>query len=197
MGALLTSNWAPNTAWIHGTVTEKLNTKKSIQLSRLGNRRLQAIKPAEPPWPIKPSSRPRAPQNTKPAGLLTSLPSPTSTPLLQNVITMPTQRQFVQELNQIARRGPSLSSSHREQIIGMLGGASNYYTRNGRRVWTHRLLHTQSPPQVLSQDRPRSGRPPILSNAQRKIVYRKARATPKIEHSQLAEESIFLNADGT
>jgi hypothetical protein len=79
MGALLTSNWAPNTAWIHGTVTEKLNTKKSIQISRLGTRRLQAIKPAEPPQPIDYGTRGSYETRHAECHELLTLPPPAST----------------------------------------------------------------------------------------------------------------------
>jgi transposase len=36
-----------------------------------------------------------------------------------------------------------------------------------------------------TKDLPRSGRPSILSTHQKKIIYRKVHATPKIEYSEL------------
>jgi transposase len=47
------------------------------------------------------------------------------------------------------------------------------------------------------QDNPRSGRPPILSLHQKKIIYRKARAQPKIEYLELAKAGVFIHQDGT
>lgn len=47
------------------------------------------------------------------------------------------------------------------------------------------------------KDLPRTGRPPKLSVHEKKIVCRKARAAPKIEYSELAKASTFVNADGT
>jgi hypothetical protein len=48
-----------------------------------------------------------------------------------------------------------------------------------------------------TQERPRSGRPPILSLHQKKIIYRKACAAPKIEYSELAIVGVFVRPDGT
>lgn len=50
---------------------------------------------------------------------------------------------------------------------------------------------------TTTQERPRTGRPPILSLHQKKIIYRKVRANPKIEYSELVETAILMNADGT
>jgi hypothetical protein len=47
------------------------------------------------------------------------------------------------------------------------------------------------------QDKPHSGRPPILSLHQKKIIYRKACAQPKIEYLELAKASVFIYQDGT
>jgi transposase len=49
---------------------------------------------------------------------------------------------------------------------------------------------------ATTSDLPRSGRPPILSLRQKKIIYRKARAAPKIEYSNLIKEATFVNAEG-
>jgi hypothetical protein len=43
----------------------------------------------------------------------------------------------------------------------------------------------------------RSGRPPRLSSCTKTIIYRKARAAPKIEYSELAKEGVVVNADRT
>jgi transposase len=48
-----------------------------------------------------------------------------------------------------------------------------------------------------TSDLPRSGRKPMLSLHQKKLIYRKARAQPKIEYENLVEVGTFVNADGT
>jgi hypothetical protein len=42
-----------------------------------------------------------------------------------------------------------------------------------------------------------TGRPPTLLLHQKKIIYGKACAVPKIEYSKLAEAAVFVDADGT
>ena len=49
---------------------------------------------------------------------------------------------------------------------------------------------------ATTSDLPRSGRPPLLSLPQKKIIYRKARAAPKIEYSNLIKEATFVNVEG-
>jgi hypothetical protein len=44
---------------------------------------------------------------------------------------------------------------------------------------------------------PRSGRPPILLLHPKNIIYRKARAAPKIKYLELAQVGVFVNAEGT
>jgi transposase len=98
------------------------------------------------------------------------------------------------------RRGPNISIRERDQVIGMLRGGSTVqevaqqYGRNDRTIQKIRQKFNQT---STTADKPRSGRPPVLSLKQKKIIYRKARATPKIEYLQLIEEAIFVNADGT
>ena len=48
-----------------------------------------------------------------------------------------------------------------------------------------------------TKDNPRSDRPPLLSLHQKKIVYRKARAQPKIGYKVLSEVGVLVNSDGT
>jgi hypothetical protein len=52
---------------------------------------------------------------------------------------------------------------------------------------------TYSPP--TTQKKPCSSRPHILLLHQKKIIYRKVRAAPKIEYSELAKVGAFVNAD--
>jgi transposase len=113
---------------------------------------------------------------------------------------MATQRRFGQELNQNARRGPNITVSQREQIIGMLRGGyttaevANAYGRTDRAIRDLRKKYTQT---GSVQDKPRSGRPPMLSTQQKKILYRKARSKPKIEYSKLCKDGIFVDTEGT
>jgi transposase len=113
---------------------------------------------------------------------------------------MPTLRQFGQEIAENTRRGPNISPTDRERIIakrecgvtvrelaaefGRSESAIKYtirtYTRTGK-----------------TQEQPRSGRPPMLSLHQKKIIYQKARAAPKIEYSELAKHGVFVKPDGT
>jgi hypothetical protein len=54
-----------------------------------------------------------------------------------------------------------------------------------------------APTPTTTQEKPCSGCPHILSLHQKKIIYRKASAAPKIEYSELAKVGTFVNADGT
>jgi transposase len=113
---------------------------------------------------------------------------------------MATQRQFGQKLDQNVRRGPNISATQRDQIIGMLDGGvsvkevAHAYGRSDRCIRKIRQKYRQKYRQTgTTKDKPRSGRPPVLSLAQKKIIYRKVRAAPKIEYSELAQEAIFVN----
>jgi transposase len=113
---------------------------------------------------------------------------------------MATQRQFGQKLDQNVRRGPNISATQRDQIIRMLDSGfpvkemAHAYGRSNRCIRKIRQKYRQT---GTTTDKPRSGRPPVLSLAQKKIIYRKVRAAPKIEYSELAQEAIFVNHEGT
>jgi transposase len=113
---------------------------------------------------------------------------------------MPPQRQISQELDQNVRRGPNLSREERDRIMGMLAGGctvaevAKAYGRSDRCI---RDLRTKYHQTGTTADKPRSGRPPVLSLHQKKIICRKARAAPKIEYSELAKDGVFVNQDGT
>jgi transposase len=98
------------------------------------------------------------------------------------------------------RRGPNLSEGERDRIMEMLAGGctvvevAKAYSRSERCI---RDLRTKYHQTGTTADKPRSGRPPIISLHQKKIIYRKARAAPKIEYSELAKEGVFVNPDGT
>ena len=113
---------------------------------------------------------------------------------------MPPQRRILQELDQNARRGPNLTIAQRNQIIGMLRSgatvaeAADAYDRTERCIRDLKKKHDIT---GTTQDRPRSGRPPMLSLHQKKIIYRKARAAPKIEYSALAKVAVLMTPEGT
>ena len=113
---------------------------------------------------------------------------------------MATPRGFGQELDQNVRRGPNLSIVQRDQIIGMLQSgatvkeAAHAYGRTDRCI---RKIYQKYRQTGTTEDKPRSGRPLVLSLAQKKIIYRKVRAAPRIEYSELQQESIFVNYKGT
>jgi transposase len=113
---------------------------------------------------------------------------------------MATPRRFGQEIDQNVRRGPNLSITQRNQIIGMLNSGATVkevakaYGRNDRSIRKLRLKYYQT---GTVEDKPRSGRPPILSLHQKKIIYRKVRAAPKIEYSELSQAAVLVNPDGT
>jgi transposase len=113
---------------------------------------------------------------------------------------MPPQSRILQELDQNVRRGPNLTIAQRNQIIGMLGSGATVtevadaYGRTARCIRDLRKKYTTT---GTTADKPRTGRPPILLLSQKKIIYRKVRATLKIEYSDLAKEAVFVNAEGT
>jgi hypothetical protein len=113
---------------------------------------------------------------------------------------MATQCQFEQELDQNVRRGPNVTAIQREQMIGMLLAGktvkevAHHY---GQTECCIRKIHQKYHQTGTTADRPWSGRPPIFSLYQKKIIYRKACAAQKIEYSELAKEGVFVNQDGT
>jgi hypothetical protein len=113
---------------------------------------------------------------------------------------MATQPQFGQELDQNVRRGPNMSVGIRDCTVGMIiSGCSITEAAEayGRPVSTIHHLYKKYLQTGTTQDRPCSRRPPVLSVNQKRIIYRKACAAPKIEYSKLIEEGVFVNADGT
>jgi transposase len=113
---------------------------------------------------------------------------------------MPPQRRFGQELDQNVRRSRNISPATRDQAIGMLKSRMTVpevvraIQRGERTIRDLRAKYRQT---GSVQDKPRSGRPPVLSKQQKKIIYRKVRSTPKMEYSVLQEDATFVNAEGT
>jgi transposase len=113
---------------------------------------------------------------------------------------MPTRRQFGQDLDQNACRGPNISPAERLEIIAKrscgvpLKKLADEFGRSVSAIkYTIRTYAYTSTP----KDKPRSGRPPILSLHQKKILCRAARAAPRIEYSKLRQVGTFVNAKGT
>jgi transposase len=72
------------------------------------------------------------------------------------------------------RKGPNLTIAQRNQIIGILAGrctvkeAANAYSRTERYIRDLKKKYTTT---SITEDQPRSGRLPILSLSQKKIIY--------------------------
>jgi transposase len=97
-------------------------------------------------------------------------------------------------------RNPNLTVIQRNEAIGIsVAGASlkeiaDYFECTPQGIG--RLLkkyHSTS----TTADKPRSGRPSILSHHQKKIIYRAAQKAPKIEYSKLTEVAVVVNQDRT
>lgn len=98
------------------------------------------------------------------------------------------------------RRGPNMSLDERNIAIGMLQAGATYQevaAKFGRDASTIRRLHQKYNTTRTTKDRPRSGRPSILSTYQKKIVCRVVRRTPKILYQRLAAESVFVTHNGS
>jgi transposase len=86
---------------------------------------------------------------------------------------MATPRQFGQELDQNVRRLRNISPATRDRCIGMLQGGMTVQEvaaaiqRSERAIRDLRLKYRET---GSVQDKPRSGRPPILSKQQKKII---------------------------
>ena len=109
---------------------------------------------------------------------------------LRTTTTMPQQRAPLSEISGNARKRPNLTSTQRLQIIAKYeAGCSvpelvSEFDRDGstiRRTIKHCLTRG------TTQEAKRSGRPPILSTRQKKMIKRKVRAEPKIEYKTLQE----------
>jgi transposase len=118
---------------------------------------------------------------------------------------MPTTRQSGKEVARKeaegnARRGPNISPAERTRIMAkrQLGVAIKELAAEfGRSESAIKYTIRTYSKLTTTRDKPRSGRPPILSPRQTKLVYRKARAAPKIQYSELVKDIAFVNADGT
>ncbi|USP79349.1 hypothetical protein yc1106_06623 [Curvularia clavata] len=88
-----------------------------------------------------------------------------------------------------------MSLTERNIAIGMLiAGAgyrevAEYFHRDATTI---RRLHHKYNTTHITADRPRSGRPPVFSDRQKKIIRRIVRKTPKIHHKKLIDEAMFM-----
>jgi IS30 family transposase len=113
---------------------------------------------------------------------------------------MPTPRIFGREISQNARRKLNISPGERNYAIGMLkGGCSVVEVADacGRSPSTIRRLINKVTTTGTTTDKPRSGRPLILSRHARKLVYRAVRKNPKITYAELQEIAQVHPPDGT
>jgi transposase len=114
--------------------------------------------------------------------------------------TMPPQRAFGAEISGNARENPHLTPSERTRIIAKHEAGASLAELAFEFERSKSTIHDTIKRYLLHQtmsDLPCSGRPPRLSSCTKKIIYRKARAAPKIEYSELAKEGVVVNADGT
>jgi transposase len=113
---------------------------------------------------------------------------------------MPTQRRLGQEIDQNVRRGPNISPAERQRIIAKrevgvtVRELAAEFGRSESAIKYTLRTYTKT---ATTEERPRSGRPRILSRHQEKIIYRQVRAAPKLEYSDLAKGAVFVNAEGT
>lgn len=111
---------------------------------------------------------------------------------------MPIPRQFGQEIDGNTRRGPNISPDDRGAIIALREcgvSVSKLATRFGRSEHAIRYTLQTYTSRPTTEERPRSGRPTILSRHQQKLIYRAARKTPKIEYRDLQQVAVVVNPD--
>jgi hypothetical protein len=113
---------------------------------------------------------------------------------------MPNQPQTGQNSHQNARRGLNISPAQCIQIIAKRECSATLdklvaefrRSKSAIRYTIRTYANTTNP-----VDKPRSGRPPVLSRHQKEILYRKVRAAPKIEYLELVKVVQVMNADRT
>ena len=119
---------------------------------------------------------------------------------LQRLVTMPPLRQFGREIDGNVRRKRNIDAETRDKIVGMLlGGALQHEaaTRFNTTQAAVSRIYKKWQQTGTTKDKKRPGRPPILTPRQKKIIYRKARASPKIEYKDLIEAATVIQVDGT
>jgi transposase len=103
-------------------------------------------------------------------------------------------------MDQNMRRKPNMTVEERNQAMGMIvagctrGEVAAAFGRSRQCIGRLIIKYNTT---TSVQDKPRSGRPHILSRRQEKMVYRTARRNPKIEYEQLANTTVLISHDGT
>jgi transposase len=98
------------------------------------------------------------------------------------------------------RRKPNLTIAQRNEAVRISAAGSSlkeiaqYFRRTRQGIG--KLLKKYHTTYTI-EDKPRSGRPPILLRYQKKLIYRTARIAPKIEYKKLAKVRVLVNIDGT
>jgi transposase len=113
---------------------------------------------------------------------------------------MPIPRQISRFLQQMTRRGPNISPATRTQIISKraAGCTLNELAHEFQRsVSAIRYTLRTYPNAATTQEKPRSGRPHILSERQKRMVKRAVQKAPTIEYSELKEVGVMVDAKGT
>jgi transposase len=113
---------------------------------------------------------------------------------------MPPRRAFGTEISGNARKKAHLSPSESTRIIAKHEAGAELAELATEFERSKSTIHDTIKRWQLHQtttDLPHSGRPPRLSSHTKKIIYRKARAAPKIAYSELAKEGEVVNADRT
>lgn len=113
---------------------------------------------------------------------------------------MPTPRQFGREIFLNVRRGPNISSDYCLRIISkrqcgwsVKDLAAEFKRSESAIKYTIKTYATRA----KTQERPRSGRPPIISKRQKKLLWRTVRAQPKIQYKELKKVMQVALSDGT
>jgi transposase len=113
---------------------------------------------------------------------------------------MATQRGVLQELDQNVRRRPKMTIEERSEAVGMsVGGTAvkeiaDHFWRTPQGISTLLKKHYHS---GTTQDKPRSGRPKMISRHQSKLIYCAARKDPKIEYKKILKVAVFVDQNGT
>jgi transposase len=113
---------------------------------------------------------------------------------------MPTPRRFGQLTDGNARRRPNITPEDRAKIIAKREcgiSVRELAEEFGRSESAIKYTIRTYANAATTQEKPRSGRPPMLSLHQKKVIYRKARAAPKIEYSKLAAAAVLVAQDRT